>query len=93
MHPMKTERKTPRTDAQTIPEVYDDEGSQPCPEWVDRDFARALEIETQELAEALEATYAAITDSDNSRGDNSWEAERILNAALARHRANQEVKP
>ena len=77
---MSVERKTPRTDAQRLKHVRyvgsvaDEDGP-----FVSYDFARALEIETQKLAEALDR-YASLSDCDLA--DAAFEA-------LARHRANQ----
>ena len=89
---MSEPRKTPRTDAAELPWVANTQVAcyGPC---VKSDFARALEIETQELDEALEAvTHWAETIE-------VVHAHPFLNngpvvrarAALARHRAKQEA--
>ena len=92
---MTEPRKTPRTDAAELPWVANTQVAcyGPC---VKADFARALEIETQELAEAL-AEYA---NTDKQRvyhrsgiGTETAEGIRYARAIelIARHRAKQEA--
>ena len=74
---MTEPRKTPRTDAEeVICEVV-------CPSRF-ADFSRALEIETQELAEAL-------GDMVSAYGVFSCSICETAHKALAHYRANQEV--
>jgi len=68
---MTEPRKTPRTDAMVNGE------------WIKYEkHARALEIETQELAEALQ-------DLCDTLNRNGWATDKA-SAAIARHRAKQE---
>ena len=78
---MSEPRKTPRTDAAELPWVANTQVAcyGPC---VKSDFARALEIETQELAEALEEIA-------NKVFTNAAGLRLVANTALARHRAKQ----
>jgi len=90
---MTEPRKTPRTDAQW--KYYVDNDMHDAGEH----FARALEIETQELAEALEEIATALDKQAKvSRFHEMNGTAAVLesqvhhaNAALARHRAKQEV--
>ena len=58
--------------------------------------ARSLETETQELAEALRDTVAILEERHTDRPDDIGAKEPAIlsaaNAALARHRAKQEVQ-
>jgi len=73
---MTEPRKTPRTDAMVNGE------------WIKYEkHARALEIETQELAEALEDMVAIYSEDDI---DDEFPALSRARAALAHHRAKQE---
>ena len=101
---MTEPRKTPRTDAAELPWVANTQVAcyGPC---VKSDFARSLEIETQELAEvAMELLTAtsllrllvkshrpALAECGDFK--RNTEAMRQMESALARHRAKQEVKP
>ena len=78
---MTEPRNTPRTDAAELPWVANTQVAcyGPC---VKADFARVLEIETQELAEVLDYVVRYT--------DDGCILERA-NAARARHRAKQEA--
>ena len=84
---MTEPRKTPRTEAAELPWVANTQVAcyGPC---VKADFARALEIETQELAESLEDMVAIYSEDDI---DDEFPALSRARAILARHRAKQEA--
>ena len=101
---MSEPRKTPRTDAAELPWVANTQVAcyGPC---VKSDFARALEIETQELAGLLEDVLEFIGEppppncschisppcNDCVDHAEAREIDSRINAALARHRAKQEA--
>ena len=101
---MTEPRKTPRTDAAELPWVANTQVAcyGPC---VKSDFARALEIETQELAGLLEDVLEFIGEppppncschisqpcNDCVDHAEAREIDSRINAALARHRAKQEA--
>jgi len=78
---MTEPRKTPRTDREWAYYVANDMHD------AGEHFARALEIETQELAEALEDMVAIYSEDDI---DDEFPALSRARAALAHHRAKQE---
>jgi hypothetical protein len=80
---MTEPRKTPRTDAAELPWVANTQVAcyGPC---VKSDFARDLEIETQELAEALGNMLSAYGVFSCGICENAHKL-------LARHRAKQEA--
>ena len=55
-------------------------------------FARALEIETQELAEAMQLAIDYAAGRETEWGDRAVQSFDILESALSRHRAKQEVE-
>jgi hypothetical protein len=73
---MSAERKTPRTKAQWRYYVYNDMHD------AGEEFAERLEIETQELAEALAYLVSFVEKFETLNHD-------YCHAALDRHRANQ----
>ena len=80
---MTEPRKTPRTDAAELPWVANTQVAcyGPC---VKSDFARALEIETQELAEALRICRNALYIEETYRKDGALNyALDIADAALS----------
>lgn len=89
-HAMTEPRKTPRSDGQRleyvryIGAVRTNEGP-----FVLYDFARALEIETQELAELCHDLAEALKEANGSFYGSPKSQARI-DAVLARHRANQQ---
>jgi len=54
---------------------------------------RTLEIETQELSEAMQLAIDYAAGRETEWGDRAVQSFDILESALARHRANQEVAP
>ena len=89
---MTEPRKTPRCDAEEFEVNVQYVGPE---KFVSPDFARALEIETQELAEALEAVTHWAETIEVVHAHPFLNNGPIVRArgALARHRAKQEVKP
>ena len=95
---MTEPRKTPRTEAAELPWVANTQVAcyGPC---VKADFARAIEIETQELAELLEKINNSpeLWRIPKAGGQDQYAGMppfcRLIDAALIRHRAKQEVRP
>lgn len=89
---MTEPRKTPRSDKAAI--LIEDSDYGDVTEYVKSDFARALEIETQELADLLDTlrprTQVVYRDTEGRSEMVPTELTHRVDAALARHRAKQE---